>query len=234
MKKFLKWMALSVVALLLVGVIGFLIWTQFTYGPTDEAETYVAQAAEEEGCLTFGDPASEVGIIIYPGAKVEKEAYAYYGARLAEEGIYVVIPSLRLNLGILDIDAAEPIIEANSEVKRWIVGGHSLGGTAASAFALENESQVTGVIFLASYPISSLKGSDLDVLSIYGDRDGLAVPEDIEASRDDVPDTSVFYEIQDGNHANFGMYGPQRGDRESPITSKQQIDEAVDQIMKWL
>ncbi|WP_214828559.1 alpha/beta hydrolase [Exiguobacterium algae] len=234
MKKFLKWTALSIVALLLVAVIGFLVWTQFTYGPTDEAETYAAQAVEEEGYLAFGDPASEVGVVLYPGAKVEKEAYAYYGTRLSEEGVFVVIPSLRLNLGILDIDAAEPIIEKYSDVKAWYVAGHSLGGSAASGFALEHVSQVEGVIFLASYPIRSMKDRDLKVLSISGEQDGLAVPEDIEASRDDAPADSEFYQIKGGNHANFGMYGPQKGDQDSPLTSKQQMDEAIGKILEWL
>lgn len=234
MKKFLKWTALSIVALLLVTVIGFLVWTQFTYGPTDEAETYAAQAIEEEGRLAFGDPTSEVGVILYPGAKVEKEAYAYYGTRLSEEGVFVVIPSLRLNLGILDIDAAEPIIKKYSDVKEWYVAGHSLGGSAASGFALEHVSQVEGVVFLASYPIRSMKDRDLKVLSISGEQDGLAVPEDIEASRDDVPADSEFYQIKGGNHANFGMYGPQKGDQDSSLTSKQQMDEAIGKILEWL
>ena len=234
MKKFLKWTALSIVVLLLVTVIGFLVWTQFTYGPTEEAETYAAQAIEEEGRLAFGDPTSEVGVILYPGAKVEKEAYAYYGTRLSEEGIFVVIPSLRLNLGILDIDAAEPVIKKYSDVKEWYVAGHSLGGSAASGFALEHVSQVDGVVFLASYPIRSMKDSDLKVLSISGEQDGLAVPEDIEASRDDVPADSEFYQIKGGNHANFGMYGPQKGDQDSSLTSKQQMDEAIVKILEWL
>lgn len=234
MKKFFKWTALSIVGLLLLAVIVFLVWTQFTYGPTKEATSYASQATETDGRLEFGDETSEVGIIIYPGAKVEKEAYAYYGTRLAEAGIFVAIPSLRLNLGILDIDAAEPIIEANPDIERWYLAGHSLGGSAASGYALEHQSQVEGVIFLASYPISSMKGSALNAFSISGEVDGLAVPDDIEKSRDHVPDDSVFYQIQNGNHANFGMYGPQKGDNDSSLTSKQQMDETIEQILRWL
>lgn len=234
MKKIFKWGALSIGALLLVAVIGFLVWTQFTYGPTDEATSYVAEATAVDNRLEFGDPSSETGIILYPGAKVEKEAYAYYGAALSEEGVFVAIPSLRLNLGILDIDAAAPIIEAHPDIERWIVAGHSLGGSAASGYALEQETQVDGVIFLASYPISSMADSELSVLSISASRDGLATREDIEASRTNVPSDSTFYEVTDGNHANFGMYGPQKGDQSSPLSSKEQMDEVVSQILDWL
>ncbi|MCT4786116.1 alpha/beta hydrolase [Exiguobacterium aestuarii] len=234
MKKFFKWTGLIVLGLLVVAIAGFLIWTQFTYGPTDEATQYAEEGKVVDNRLEFGDTTSEIGIILYPGAKVEKEAYAYYGTRLAEEGVFVAIPSLRLNLGILDIDAAAPIIEAHPEIERWIVAGHSLGGSAASGYALEHQELVEGVIFLASYPISSMVDSDLRVLSISGELDGLAVPEDIEASRSDLPEDSQFVQIEGGNHANFGMYGPQKGDQESPLTSKEQLDEVLSAILEWL
>lgn len=234
MKKFFKWAALSIVGLLVVAVTGFLIWTQFTYGPTDEATQYAEEGKVVDNRLEFGDTTSEVGVILYPGAKVEKEAYAYYGTRLAEEGVFVAIPSLRLNLGILEIDAAAPVIKAHPEIERWIVAGHSLGGSAASGYALEHQELVEGVIFLASYPISSMVDSDLRILSISGELDGLAVPEDIEASRSDLPDDSQFVQIEGGNHANFGMYGPQKGDQESPLTSKEQLDEVLSAILEWL
>ena len=234
MKKKLKWIGLGLLGVILVAIIGFLVWTQLTYGPTEEALDYAAEATEVDNRLEFGDSSSEVGFILYPGAKVEKEAYAYYGARLAEEGIFVAIPSLRLNLGIADIDAAETIIAAHPDIERWVVGGHSLGGSAASGYALEHEEQVDGVIFLASYPISTMADSNLRVLSVSGEIDGLATPADIEASRDNVPNDAVFHQIKDGNHANFGMYGPQDGDNDSPLSAKEQQDETIDQIIDWL
>ncbi|WP_215191551.1 alpha/beta hydrolase [Exiguobacterium sp. s7] len=234
MKKKLKWIGLSLLGVMLVAIIGFLVWTQLTYGPTEEARGYAAEAREVDNRLEFGQTDSEVGFILYPGAKVEKEAYAYYGTGLAEEGVFVAIPSLRLNLGIADIDAAEDIIAAHPDIERWVVGGHSLGGSAASGYALEHEEQIDGVIFLASYPISSMADSDLRVLSVSGEIDGLANESDIEASRDNVPDDAVFHQIKDGNHANFGMYGPQDGDNDSPLSAKQQLDETIDQILDWL
>ncbi|TCI34557.1 alpha/beta hydrolase [Exiguobacterium sp. SH4S7] len=234
MKRKLKWIGLSLLAVILVAVIGFVVWTQLTYGPTDEALGYAAEAEQVDNRLEFGDPASEVGIILYPGAKVDKEAYAYYGTRLAEAGNFVAIPSLRLNLGILDIDAAETIIEAHPDIELWYVAGHSLGGSAASGYALENEDKVDGVIFLASYPISSMTDSDLRVLSISGELDGLATPADIETSLDSVPNDATFHQIEGGNHANFGMYGPQDGDNDSPLSAREQLDETIDQIVDWL
>ena len=37
-----------------------------------------------------------------------------------------------------------------------------------------------------------------------------------------------------GNHANFGMYGEQKGDNASLITPKAQRDETVKVIEEWL
>ena len=117
MKKFFKWAALSIVGLLVVAVAGFLIWMRFTYGPTDEATQYAEEGKVVDNRLEFGDTTSEVGIILYPGAKVEKEAYAYYGTRLAEEGYFVAIPSLRLNLGIERTTRRSPIRDSRMVIK---------------------------------------------------------------------------------------------------------------------
>lgn len=234
MKKKLKWSLLILLSVLVIAVIGFFIWTQITYKATPEAIEYTSEARLVDGRLEYGDRSSEVGVIFYPGAKVEKEAYSYYGVRLAMEGIFVSIPTLRLNLGILDIDAADEVINDYPDIKRWYVAGHSLGGSAASGYALEHQDKVDGVIFLASYPISSMASSDLRALSISGEKDGLAVPGDIEASRDDMPSDATFHQIKQGNHANFGMYGPQDGDQDSPLSAKEQLNETLDYILEWL
>lgn len=112
MKKFFKWTALSIVGLLIIAVAGSLIWTQFTYGPTDEATQHAEEGEVVDNRLEFGETTSEVGIILYPGAKVEKEAYAYDGTRLAEERYFVAIPSLRLNLGIERTTQRSPISDS--------------------------------------------------------------------------------------------------------------------------
>lgn len=235
MKTFFKWLFGSLFALIVIVSIGFFVWTQFTYGPTDEGTTYAEQGTVRDDRLEFGKRDSTVGFILYPGAKVEKEAYAFYGVRLAEEGVFTVIPGLRLNLGILDIDAAEAVIDDYPEIERWYVGGHSLGGSAASSFAESHLDEVEGLILLASYPINSLRDSGLRVLSIYGDQDGLlTLPEDIEKSKGDLPEDTRFVEISGGNHANFGMYGKQKGDNDSSLTDQEQLTQVTDEIVQFL
>ncbi|MBK6791806.1 MAG: hypothetical protein IPG80_04540 [Anaerolineales bacterium] len=56
-----------------------------------------------------------------------------------------------LNLAFFDINAAARIQAAYPEVKNWFVGGHSLGGVAASSYAASH-ADIPGVVFWASYP----------------------------------------------------------------------------------
>ncbi len=117
MKKFFKWTALLIVGLLIIAVAGSLIWTQFTYGPTDEATQHAEEEKVVDNRLEFGETTSKVGIILYPGAKVEKEVYAYDGTRLTEEGYFVAIPSLRLNLVIERTTRRSPINNSRMVIK---------------------------------------------------------------------------------------------------------------------
>lgn len=84
---------------------------------TDEATQYAEEGKVVDNRLEFGDTTREVGIILYPGAKVEKEAYAYDGTRLAEGGYFVAIPSLRLNLGIERTTRRSPISNSRMVIK---------------------------------------------------------------------------------------------------------------------
>ena len=138
MKKWLLRIGISVLALLVIVVTGFIIYAQFDYGPNTVLTKNVDLAAiEKDGEGLFFQPESPngKGIILYQGAKVEKEAYAYLGQSLSEQGFAVSIPQLPLNFGILGAGTADEVIDEHAEVKEWFVGGHSLGGVAASFYA---------------------------------------------------------------------------------------------------
>jgi pimeloyl-ACP methyl ester carboxylesterase len=131
---------------------------------------------------------------------------------------------------LLDANEGLDIVEEYPQVKKWYLIGHSLGGSAASTI-IEQHSKIKGIIFLASYPIVSI---DVPSLTVYGGQDGVLPIADIEKSKQNVRKDAVFHEIKQGNHANFGMYGPQKGDNRSPLTSKEQQDEALDEIKQFI
>ena len=91
------------------------------------------------------------GLTIYPGAKVEPEAYAPLANKIAQAGYEVIITPMPLNFAIFDYNAADEVISKYPNIKNWAISGHSLGGVMAAKYASEN-SNIKGVIFYASYP----------------------------------------------------------------------------------
>ena len=193
---------------------------------TDDLVTITPTGAAADGVLS-GDT-----MVFYPGARVPPEAYVVTWAPVvAETGIEVVIPSMPLRLAVLDIDAADGVRdEAQDEAEdqggeaavdgEWWVGGHSLGGTMAASFLADQpEGEWAGLVLWGSYPNGDVivDRDDLAILSVSGSRDGLSTPDDIEASRADLPASSSFVVLEGVNHAQFGAYGDQGGDLEAEV-----------------
>ncbi|MEO5610525.1 MAG: alpha/beta hydrolase [Ornithinibacter sp.] len=209
--------------LLVVGTLGYLI-------PLPATRTAVDAMAGTEG-VTVTDATTTItltptsappttGFIFQPGAKVDPRAYVPLLTKVSEQGSLVVIVKQPLNIGFTATGAPEGIIEDHPEITSWSVGGHSLGGVAASSFA-QRPDAVDGLVFWASYPLGSLAGrEDLTVTSVSGTRDGLSTPMDIDASRADLPSTATFVAVEGAVHAFFGDYGEQSGDG-TPTVSRE-------------
>ena len=175
--------------------------------------------------MTPTGAAPTTGVLFQPGARVDARAYAGLMRPVAEQGELVVIPKQPLGVGLLATGALDTARAAHPEITSWVVGGHSLGGTAASMIANmptpAGAAPVDGLLLYASYPaadISGTLGPQVQVLSVSGSNDGLATPADIEASRADLPASAQFVVIDGGVHAYFGDYGPQGGDGTATIS----------------
>lgn len=150
-----------------------------------------------------------VGVVLHPGARVDPRAYLRLLRSLAELGHLVVVPKPPLGLALLSVGATTGAFDDHPEVLRWVVGGHSLGGTAA---ALASDPREVGLLLWASYPAGDVSGSGLAVLSVSGDRDGLATPAGVDAARPLMPPDTTYVVVAGGVHAYFGDYGPQPDD----------------------
>jgi pimeloyl-ACP methyl ester carboxylesterase len=173
---------------------------------------------------------TRVGLILYPGARVDPRAYAPAARALAETGYLVVIPAMPLRLAVLAPDRAAEVMRAYPDVRKWAVGGHSLGGVMAARFARQHPGQVQGLVLWAAYPSASdaLSASSIYVLSLAASQDGLAAPEEINASRWLLPSSTTWISIEGGNHAQFGWYGDQPGDGLATISRQTQQAVIVD------
>ncbi len=231
------WIAVIVFGVLIAGSLtAFFIWSQQTYSAAAVPQLELEEVQEsDDGWYRYTAEGADKGIILYPGAKVEPEAYGYLAQDLSERGITVAIPSVRLNFAIFDVSKATEVIEKDPSIE-WYVGGHSLGGAAAAIYADKELDKVSGLILLGAYASGNdeLHASTLPVLSISGSKDGLSTPEKIEEYRPNLPRSTTFVEIPGGNHAYFGVYGSQSGDNDADITVAEQQAIIVDSIVEWL
>ncbi|TWT02303.1 alpha/beta hydrolase [Planomicrobium sp. CPCC 101079] len=235
-----KWSIRVFIALaLLVGssASAFLIYTQFQYSPSGILKEQVNTAeieTGEEGLLFRPETANGKGVIFYQGAKVQEAAYAYLAEKLSEQGFLVIIPRMPLNFAIFGVDKANLAINNHPEIDQWFIGGHSLGGVAASMYAKKHQEELSGLYFLGSYPASDFSASSLPMLSVYAENDGLSTTADIEENRGLFSPKSTFIEIAGGNHAQFGLYGKQKGDNAASITPLDQQKQVAEALSSWL
>ena len=194
-------------------------------------------ASAENGWVIFfpaDGPQPEMGLIFYPGGRVDYRAYAPVLRLIAAQGYFVALVPAPLNLAFFDVNASARVIAQYPEVQDWAVGGHSLGGVAASSYAA-NHPDIKGIVFWASYPANdALKLMDAKALSIYGTNDGLAAIATIDESRALLPADAQFVAIEGGNHAQFGSYGLQAGDNEAAISPEEQWAQVAQATVEFL
>ena len=237
--KIIKRVLFGLVLVVALFVLGFVVWAETPLGPAPEAlaalESDSAVTVTTGDFITFkpADVEPVTGFIFYPGGRVDYRSYAAPLREIAAQGYLVVLVPVSLNLAFFDVNAAEPVLAAYPEIQHWVVGGHSLGGVASALFAKE-QPQIEGIIFWASYPADdSLKNSDLKMLSIYGTNDMAGMGKFDETRPLLVPDTQYVI-IDGGNHAQFGDYGPQPGDKTATISRADQQSQVVSAVVKFL
>ena len=195
-------------------------------------EENISISSLENGNIVFEPKDATVGLIFYPGGKVECHAYQPLMAALAREGVLCVLVEMPFRLAVLDINAANGIQEQYPEIKNWYIGGHSLGGSMAASYLADHTDEYKGLILLGAYSTADLSDSKLDVISIYGSEDKILNREKYDRNKANLPDNFTEVVMDGGCHAYFGMYGAQDGDGTPTISNHEQIRLTVESIMK--
>jgi hypothetical protein len=239
MNRALRWTAWAVAVVVLLGVV-FLVWAHIVMQGTRSAALQVwrddrvtVRDAGDAVVMTPTSDANGVGIVFIPGAKVDPYAYMATFRRVVASGTTVVITKPTLNLAFFDTRPLAAFESAAPDVATWAVGGHSLGGVRACQLAQDAD----GLLLLGSYCANDISRSYIDVLSVSGSRDGLSTPAKVDAARHLLPTTATMTEIRGANHADFGAYGDQPGDRSATIgraDARQQIGDAVEEWVRGL
>ena len=116
-----------------------------------------------------GEREAKMGFVLYPGALVERTAYAPVATMLSDRGIMVVVANLeptRLLLSVYNYNLKEKIMRMISDalflgsggvwvVDEWSIGGHSMGANVAvTAVAKEMSSTIKKVVLYGTgnYP----------------------------------------------------------------------------------
>jgi len=192
------------------------------------------------------------GFIFYPGAGVSADSYNSWLEDLAEEGYLTVSTKMPFNLSVLDVNAALRIQNKFPNIDTWILGGHSLGGAMSIELIKKNltNDKFDGLVLLAAYPgaTTNISGWNGQVLTLSGSNDLVTTPDEIEEGKSRLPSGvpvtavnqftagagTIYYEIEGGNHAQFGNYGVQTGDGTATISAEIQQNEVVTSIQTFL
>jgi hypothetical protein len=215
-----------VVALLLLSISAATIWL-IPYSAAPEAVAALRSTANvsvtqnNESISFLPHTPTHVGLIFYPGAKVDPVAYAITMHSLADAGYATFIVKMPLNIALLAENRADDVIAAHPKISIWAIGGHSLGGVAACDYAASH-GRITGLLLFAAYPSGDMsRRTNLHVVSISGSRDGLSTPTKVDAAKQLLPPTTTYIVIQGGIHSYFGDYGQQDGDGQPTISREQ-------------
>jgi dienelactone hydrolase len=76
--------------------------------------------------------------------------------------------------------------------------------------------------------------STYPILSLTGEKDGLSTPGKIKETKHLLSKNTELVQVKGANHAQFGMYGKQKGDNKASVSTKEQQDELVKRTVKWL
>ena len=214
-----------------------LFWVNDYYKATNTAKKAMLgnesiEVIEKDGYYLFDSSENradtEMGIIFYPGGKVDEKAYAPLLLELAEHGFEVYLVKMPAKLAIFGANAAEDIMEDASHIVNWTMMGHSLGGAMAADFSASHDKEVDALVLLAAYSLEDLSSLDMDVYSFYGSEDRVLNMEKYKECQANFPDDVIEEVIEGGNHAYYAHYGEQEGDGTATITREEQQEIVLD------
>ena len=194
----------------------------------EELDLSTIEVLESNTAITYTVTNPKMNIIFVPGGLVEPDSYNYLATRLALNGYNVTISKAKFNLAIFQPNKPNRYIDEDLEN---VIIGHSLGGVVSTMAASGND-EIDKVILLGSYAIKDI--TDKDTLIITAEHDIAMDQESFTDALQYVNNNVTLYNIEGGNHAQFGWYGEQKGDGTAEMSTITQQDIVVNQILEFL
>lgn len=221
---------LLILGVLLLGLIGGFSFYVNDYYEAEEVARLILEDAsiEIKENLTILKGTSDIGIIFYPGAKVEAISYLPILKQLQEQGLTCVLVEMPFHMAIFNTNGADAILYDTSEtfahVEEWYMAGHSMGGGMASAYASKNPDLIEGLLLMGAYVYGDYPPEQS--LTIYGTHNS-----NLEEK---ISYTENIVILEGGNHAQFGNYGKQKGDPDADISPQEQQQQTIEAIISFL
>ena len=225
---------------LIIFIVGFFVWLSNGYTLQSKYSSYLVSNSKVEvtvdGDYTYFTPkniSATKGFIFYPGERVDSSSYAKLCNMIASYGYKVVAVDMPFNYAKFGENKADDIINNNPDITKWVIGGDSVGGTVASNYAIDNKN-IEGIVFISSYPMQNLKDLGFKVLSLWGSKDNVVDYKELINSKSKLPDNTKYVEIEGANHSQFANYGTCSSDGEALISSDEQMNITVKNIVDFL
>lgn len=231
---------IALLTILILSVIVFFIWLSNGYSLQEDNLNYLQSNSKVEvstrGNYIYFTPKNvnaTKGLIFYPGERVNSSSYAKLCNNVASYGYKVVAVDMPFNYANFGKDRATKVIQGNPEITKWVIGGDSLGGSVACEYATDNKN-VEGILLISSYPKKNISELGFKVLSIWGSKDNVVNYEELINSKEQLPKDAKYLQIEGANHSQFANYGMYSGDEVALISSDEQMDITVRNIVNFL
>ena len=233
-------------------IMAFLSFCSCSYLPEGSPSLDYEETADYIVLKSSNPDNSKAGIIFYPGGLVDPHAYiSVLEDFLVTDNRTIIILKVTSNLAIWNSQKASKLLKQFPNIEQWVLGGHSLGGSTACIDLFENPDQFDGLFLMAAYSVNDLSDSDIPVLSITGSEDGVLDMSNFNENKKNLPEgtaitspfelnygstngQTIYYEIQGGNHAQFGNFGFQDGDGTATISAEEQQNQVNEMLREFL
>jgi len=241
-KRIIKFVLIGFISVIILGVLGMIVWSKTGTYPARMVALSALESTDrvsitQDKWIVF-EPniATDTGLIFYPGGLVEPTAYAPILHQIAEKGVLVIITPMPLNLAILNTGAVNAVIDAYPQITTWILAGHSLGGASAAIFVENNPDSIDAIALWDSYPPDSADLSDntISVISIFSTTNNFPNTENFNNKKHLLPADTIFIGIEGANHAQFGDYGPQKGDVVASMSLAEQHEQVTEIMLDFI
>ncbi|PKO13970.1 MAG: alpha/beta hydrolase [Chloroflexi bacterium HGW-Chloroflexi-10] len=215
MRKTSKKLIIRIMIAMMITVVVFLAIKYLTYERQPLPQALAAVESDQNVTvsrypwLSFTPKlASSTGFIFYPGGRISFLGYSDLMRSISEQGFTVIVPKIPLNMAVFNANIADKIIAAHPEIKTWVIGGHSVGGTAAAMYTSAHPENIDGLAIWSSFPAESsdLSKLNIPVVLLFGGNETGVTDESVGARKHLLPADTLYVKIEGGDHHQFGSY----------------------------